>query len=109
MFLILSFIEGIKNNFSNIVEIYGKVPLFYFIVHWYILHPLTFLMVFLQGFKSSDMVFGFNFGRPKEGSGVNLWIIYLIWIAIVILLYPLCKWYSNYKMRHKEKKWLRYL
>jgi len=109
MFLILSLTEGVKNKFTNIVETYGKVPLFYFLVHWYILHPLMFVMVFLQGFKNSDLVFGFNFGRPKEGSGVNLWIIYLIWISVVIMLYSLCKWYAKYKEYHKEKKWLRYL
>ena len=43
MFLILSLIEGFKNKYTNVVETYGKVPLFYFIVHWYILHPLLFL------------------------------------------------------------------
>lgn len=109
MFLILSFIEGVKNKYTDIVETYGKVPLFYFIVHWYILHPIMFAMVFLQGFKTSDLVFGFNFGRPKEGSGVDLWIIYLIWIAVVMFMYPLCKWYGKYKLDHKEKKWLSYL
>ncbi|MFI5186893.1 MAG: DUF1624 domain-containing protein [Chitinophagales bacterium] len=109
MFLILAWVEGMKNKFTDIVTVYGKVPLFYFIVHWYIIHPIMFAMVFLQGFKSSDLVFGFNFGRPKEGSGVDLWIIYLVWIAVVITMYPLCKWYGKYKVEHREKKWLRYL
>ncbi len=109
MFLILSLIEGLKNRFTNLVTVYGKVPLFYFIFHWYILHPIMFAMIFLQGFKSSDLAFGFNFGRSKEGSGVNLWVIYLIWISVVIMLYPLCKWYGKYKENHKGKKWLRYL
>lgn len=109
MFLILSIIEGVQNRFTAIADVYGRVPLFYFLIHWYIIHPLVFLMVFLQGFKSSDMVFGFNFGRPKEGSGVDLWAIYLIWIGVVAVLYPLCKWYGRYKATHREKKWLRYL
>ena len=109
MFLLLSFVEGMKNKFTNIVMVYGKVPLFYFIIHWYIIHPLMFVMVFLQGFKKADLLFGFNFGRPKEGSGVNLWIVYLIWIVVVIILYPLCKWYGKYKEEHREKAWLRYL
>ena len=68
-----------------------------------------FVIAFLQGFKSSDLVFGTNLGRPKAGSGVELVLIYLIWIAVIILFYPLCKWYGNYKIKHKEKKWLRYL
>ena len=109
MFLILSLIEGMKNRFTDIVSVYGKVPLFYFMIHWFIIHPLMFVMVFLQGFKSSDLLFGFNFGRPKVGGGVDLWVIYLIWIGVVILLYPVCKWYGKYKKDHKEKKWLSYL
>lgn len=63
----------------------------------------------MQGYKSSDLVFGFNFGRPKEGSGIALWAVYLVWIGVVLLMYPLCKWYGNYKTAHPEKKWLRYL
>jgi uncharacterized membrane protein len=108
MFLILFAVQGIKNKLTEVVCVYGKVPLFYFIVHWYIIHPLLFVMVFLQGFKSSDMIFGFNFGRPKTGSGLELWAIYLVWIAIVVVMYPLCKWYGRYKSNNKEKKWLRY-
>ena len=109
MFLILSAEEGLKNKFTEIATVYGRVPLFYFILHWYILHPIMFLIVFLQGYKISDLVFGFNLGRPKGPSGVNLWLIYLIWILVVIMLYPVCKWYGKYKLNHKEKKWLRYL
>lgn len=109
MFLILATMQGRSNSWTEKVAVYGKVPLFYFLVHWYIIHPLLFLMIFLQGFKSSDMVFGFNFGRPKSGSGIELWAVYLVWIGIVLLMYPLCKWYAQYKEKHKEKAWLRYL
>jgi len=109
MFLILSVLQGIQNKWTDIVCVYGKVPLFYFVVHWYIIHPLTFAMVFLQGFKASDMVFGSNFGRPKSGSGLPLWGVYLVWVAIVVVMYPLCRSYGRYKETHREKKWLRYL
>lgn len=109
MFLILSAVQGIQNKWTAVVCIYGKVPLFYFLVHWYIIHPLVFLMIFLQGFKSSDMRFGFNFGRPQTGSGIPLWGVYLVWIGLVAVMYPLCKWYGRYKESHREKTWLRYL
>ncbi len=55
------------------------------------------------------MLVGSNFGRPKSGSGVDLSAVYLIWIGVVLLMYPLCKWYGGYKEKHKEKKWLRYI
>lgn len=109
MFLILSLIEGMKNKFTDIATVYGKVPLFYFVLHFFIIHLIMFAMVFLQGYKSSDLVFGFNFGRPKVGGGVSLWLIYLIWILVVAGLYPICKWYGKYKANHKENKWLSYL
>jgi hypothetical protein len=109
MFLILSFAGGLQNRFNNFVMTYGKVPLFYFLVHFYLIHLLMLAMVYLQGFKTSQLIFGFNFGRPKEGSGVGLLAIYLIWIGVVIALYPVCKWYGKYKAEHKEKLWLRYL
>ena len=109
MFLILYAVEGAKNNFTEITIVFGKVPLFYFIVHWYIIHPIMFLIVFLQGYKTSDLLFGFNFGRPRGVSGLNLWGVYSIWIAVVIVLYPLCRWYGRYKEKHKEIRWLSYL
>ena len=109
MFLILSIVQGIKSKATDVISVYGKVPLFYFLVHFYVIHSLVFVMVFLQGFKPSDLEFGFNFGRPKSGSGLELWAIYLVWIGIVVVMYPLCKWYARYKEVHKEKKWLRYL
>lgn len=109
MFLILSAVEASKNRFTDIATVYGKVPLFYFLMHWYIIHPLMFLIVFLQGYKTIDLTFGFNFGRPKNGGGVELWVIYLLWIGVLAAMYPVCKWYRKYKENHREKKWLRYL
>ncbi|WP_018614782.1 DUF1624 domain-containing protein [Segetibacter koreensis] len=109
MFLLLSAVEGLQNKFTEITIVYGKVPLFFFLIHWYILHPLMFLIIFLQGYKYSDLVFGMNLGRPKGASGLSLAYIYLIWLMVVIMLYPICRWYGNYKESHREKKWLRYL
>ena len=110
MFVILFISEKLKNRFTEILTVYGKVPLFYFIIHLFIIHSLMFLMLRLQGFGSKDLLFGaFNNGRPKTGGGVDLPVIYLIWISVVVLLYPVCKWYGSYKSLHKEKKLLRYL
>ncbi len=109
MFLLLSLVEGLQNKFTEIASVYGNVPLFYFLIHWYILHPLMFMIVFFQGYTYSDLIFGTSLGRPKGRSGVNLLYTYLIWVLVVIALYPICRWYGNYKGKHKEKKWLRYI
>ncbi|WP_207514737.1 DUF1624 domain-containing protein [Longitalea luteola] len=109
LFLLTCALQGIRNKLTEVISIYGKVPLFYFLIHFYIIHLLVFVMVYMQGFTSADMVFGFNFGRPKSGSGLDLWAIYVVWLAIVAVMYPLCKWYAGYKENNKGKKWLRYL
>jgi uncharacterized membrane protein len=109
MFFLLWAMDGVENRFTAFVTVYGKVPLFYFLVHWYILHPLLFLILYIQGFTSNDFVFGFNFGRPKAVNGVSIGVVYLIWIAVVLCLYPICKWYGNYKASNRNNKFLRYL
>ena len=110
MFLLLAAAEGIKNKVSNILTVYGQVPLFYFLIHLFLIHSLMLVMLFLQGFSWADVSIGtFSLGRPKAESGVGLWETYMVWLLVVISLYPLCKWYGHYKATHREKKWLRYL
>jgi uncharacterized membrane protein len=109
-FLILYITEKSDNRVSNFFSVYGKVPLFYFIIHLYLIHLLMFAMLFIQGFGINDLVFGlFSNGRPKSGGGVELSVIYLIWLAVVLLLYPVCLWYGNYKNAHKKNPLFRYL
>jgi uncharacterized membrane protein len=107
--LVLWITDGIKNKFTDILSVYGKVPLFYFIIHLYLIHLIMLAMVFYEGFGFKDLKFGIlSTGRP-QGSGVELWVIYLTWIGVVLLLFPLCKWYGRYKANHKDNQMLRYL
>ena len=110
MLLVLGAAEGKDNATTRFLLVYGRVPLFYFLVHFYLLHLLMFVMVFLQGFHPADLRFGpVLFGRPEQGSGIPLWGVYLVWVSVVLVLYPVCRWYGRYKAAHKEMKWLRYL
>ncbi|HTH56355.1 MAG TPA: heparan-alpha-glucosaminide N-acetyltransferase domain-containing protein [Cyclobacteriaceae bacterium] len=108
-FLILSYASTSRKS-EPIFLTYGKVPLFYFVLHLYVIHLLTLIMLFLQGFTWSDLNFGaFALGRPTAPSGIELWAIYLVWISVVGLLYWPCKWYANFKTAHKDWWWLKYL
>ncbi len=110
MFLMLAVTERSNNKLSQIVSVYGKVPLFYFLIHFFLIHLIMLALMFLQGFSWSQMDFASGtFGRPKEiQSGVELWVIYLIWIGVVIILYKPCLWFGKYKSEHKQW-WLKYI
>jgi len=112
MFLIFVFAEKVKHQWMNIAAVYGKVPFFYFLVHFYLIHILLIVLLFFQGFHWHDFDFASGtFGRPKGvQSGIPLWAVYLIWISVVALLYKPCLWYGKYKTANKNKhRWLRYI
>jgi len=102
--IFLAFTENIAGWFSNIIKVFGRVPMFYYLCHLYLIHIGAMLLFFAQGFKPSDFDNG-----PPPGYGVNLGLTYLVWLVIVILLYFPCRWYDKYKSAHKENKWLSYL
>jgi phosphotransferase system glucose/maltose/N-acetylglucosamine-specific IIC component len=92
--------------------VYGRVPLFYFIVHFFVLHLAQAITYLARGHSFEQGMQGlpglpFKFAAP--GEGYPLFIVYCIWILTVIIMYPICRWYDNYKTIHKEKKWLSYL
>ena len=106
----LSFAEKLPKSLRNVLSVYGSVPMFYYLLHLVLIRIAVFIMVFAQGFQWKDLQFGpFQFGRPASGSGMGLAGVLLAWLAIVAILYPLCKWYSRYRSNHPEKQWLRYL
>jgi len=110
--IFLALVKNTAGRLSKIIIVYGRVPFFYFIVHFYVLHSIAVLVYLSKGHSLAEGVTGtpglpFKFVIP--GEGYNLWIVYAIWIAVVIALYPLCKWYDRYKTNHPEKKWLSYL
>ncbi len=114
LFLILAAAERSStqtsaNAASRIFLIYGRTPLFYFIVHFYLIHLLVIVVAAVQGYNLTKISFGaFQFGPPATAGSLPTWSIYPIWLAIVAILYPLCRWYGRYKSTHPEKKFLRY-
>ncbi|MCX2679890.1 heparan-alpha-glucosaminide N-acetyltransferase domain-containing protein [Galbibacter sp. EGI 63066] len=111
VFLILAYTENAKGKIVNFLCVFGKVPFFYYIIHLYIIHTLALLLAWLTDFGWQKMIItGWVTESSKlKGYGLNLVCVYLIWIGIILLLYPMCKKFSLYKLNHKEKKWLSYL
>jgi uncharacterized membrane protein len=110
MFLILALSEKAKGWFINAASVYGKVPLFYFLIHFFVIHIIMLTIMLLQGFHWPQLDFASGaFGRPKDvQSGVSLGAVYLIWVTVVLILYKPCLWFGKYKTEHK-RWWLKYM
>jgi uncharacterized membrane protein len=109
--LFLAFIEKIQNGFTRVMNVYGRVPMLYYILHFYIIHLLLVVEFYRQGHGVNEIIpkgAPFYFKTPDLGFG--LLGVYTIWIFVVAILYPVCKKYDRYKTAHaKEKWWLSYL
>lgn len=105
--LLLIWLEKVKAGWTNVVSVYGRVPMFYYLLHFFTIHVLCIVAFFAVGRPLSDMAAG-NFAFRPNDFGFSLPIVYLIWIAVVAGLYPLCKRYDTFKM-HNKRWWTGYL
>ena len=88
---------------------FGRVPLFFYLLQWYTAHGIAILLHLAFGKPVSWLLKSpLNFGQPQPGIGFNLGVVYLAWIAGVLILYPLCKWFAGVKQRRRDW-WLSYL
>ena len=110
--IFLALVERIQNSFTRVLSIYGRVAFFYYLLHIFLIHLFTMAAAELfTRFTWKDWVLEepLWFAEYLKGYGFSLGVVYLVWIVIVVGLYPLCKWYDRYKTSHKEKWWLSYL
>jgi uncharacterized membrane protein len=86
---------------------FGRVPLFYYLAQWPLVHALAVIVAALRGFPTAWLFRCPPFQSPP-GYGVGLSIVYLMWLVAVAMLYPPCRWFAALKRRHGSP-WLRYL
>jgi uncharacterized membrane protein len=90
----------------------GKVPLFYYVLHFALIHLLAVVVCYLRYgsahwmFESPDL--GHYPFSPPPGWGFSLPVVYLTWAFVVIAMYPLCRWFAALKQRRSDA-WLSYL
>lgn len=92
--------------------IFGRVPLFYFVVHLTLIHALAVLACYLRYGEihwmfESPSLDKYPFTQPPDWP-LSLPLVYLWWIGVVVMLYPLCVWFSGLKQRRRDW-WLSYL
>ena len=102
-------LAGRLGRFRAFLDVYGRVPFFFYITHIFVIHALALAVARATNpnwrfWITPDVVFTRHF----NGWGYGLPIVYLIWVLVVLGLYPLCAWFSDLKNRRRDW-WLAYL
>ena len=109
--LLLALFEKASGAFAQVFITVGQVPMFFYILHIYAIHLIALFAATATGYHFTDMILDtwVGFSPNLKGYGFTLFGAYLVWGFILILLYPLCKKYNDYKKNNKAKWWLSYL
>jgi uncharacterized membrane protein len=98
-----------NSKLLSALDVFGRVPLFYYILHLYLIHGLAVVVALLCHQPTAWLLHGgFFLNRIPDGYGHNLPFIYLMWITVVVILYFPCRWFMGVKQRRKDW-WLSYL
>ena len=110
--IFLAVLERVKNRLTAMLTVFGRTAFFYYILHLYLIHALATGLFFMRG-HTMDEVYNpenhFPFLYVVPGEGLSLSGVYMVWIGVIVFLYPLCYFYDRYKTSHKEQWWLSYL
>jgi len=109
--LFLSWVERPLNAAGRWLVTFGRVPFFYYLLHLFLIHALAVLFAAIKHgtvaflFQTSPTDFPAN---PPTGYGYGLPVVYLVWIAVILILAPACRWFANLKARRRDP-WLSYV
>jgi uncharacterized membrane protein len=103
----LALLDRGLDTLGRSLVVFGRVPLFYYLVHAPLIH-LVALVFALTRYGNARFLFHNPLFAMPAGYGYGLLVVYLIWVGVVLMLYPLCRWFGEIKQRRKDW-WLSYL
>ncbi|MCE9532357.1 MAG: heparan-alpha-glucosaminide N-acetyltransferase domain-containing protein [Planctomycetes bacterium] len=108
LLLALAMLDRIKtpNAIGRWFVQFGRAPLFFYLLHIYVLHALAVLVGWAQGYKPTDMLELYL--KLPENFGFGLPGVFLVWLVVLAICFPICLWFDRVKRRSKSV-WLSYL
>jgi uncharacterized membrane protein len=109
--IVLGLLDGAKatRGLGHVLLVFGRVPLFYYVLHLYVIHAIAILvaLAFQQPIWHGTVIA--DFAQRPHGYGHGLTFIYAMWILAVAILYLPCRWFMELRSRHRDWVWLSYL
>lgn len=111
--MLLAWMDRLTFARTNPLIVFGRVPLFYFLGHIFLIHGLTMIFALLRYGRAGFLLNALpSAGGPADlyppGYGYSLATVYGIWVLVVFLMYPLCLWFARLKERRNDW-WLSFL
>jgi uncharacterized membrane protein len=107
----LSLFERDWGPLGKFFVVFGRVPLFYYLLHIPLIHGLVVAIDYAR-YGYSPYLHEAPWSLPRDNLppdyGFDLPVVYLIWIGVVLFLFPICWWFAGVKQRRREG-WLSYL
>jgi len=104
--LFLAFLETRTSRTWQYFQTFGRVPLFYYLLHLLLIHVMAVLFSLVTYGEASwlyrDVMNSRAVPSLPAGYGYGLPVVYGVWIATVLMLYPLCQWFANVKKTRRE-------
>jgi uncharacterized membrane protein len=95
----LALFRRASGRLAGVLVTFGRVPFLFYVTHLYLVHTLAVAAGALQGYPPGAM--RDLFLRMPEGYGFGLPVVYAVWLAVVALLYPLCRHWAALKARSR--------
>jgi uncharacterized membrane protein len=105
--LLLAAFESARGRVADTIITFGRVPFAYYIAHIYLIHALAVAYAWSTGGDASWLFGVFPPEKPSD-FGLGLAGVYVVWLAVLLALYPLCRWFAALKQRRNDW-WLSYL
>jgi len=105
-FLLLALFDSARSKVSEVLQTFGRVPLFFYVLHIALAHLAAGIVGYATGFDAALLTADFML-VPQQW-GFSLPVVYLAWVLVVATLYPACRWFAAVKRRRSDW-WLSYL
>ncbi|HWA26380.1 MAG TPA: heparan-alpha-glucosaminide N-acetyltransferase domain-containing protein [Lacunisphaera sp.] len=105
--LLLAWFERGTPGWLRPALVFGRVPFLYYMLHLPLIHGLAWAW-FRWHHGRADFLGFLAEGTPPADAGFSLPATYLVWAGVIVALYPVCRWFAEYKRRHRDVAWLSY-
>jgi uncharacterized membrane protein len=111
MFLVMPALERARGSASDVVALFGRVPLFFYLLHIPLIHAVAMLVSVFRDDSGLHWLVGNHpvmIGPAPDGYRWSLPLLYAITALCVALLYWPCRWFAEQRAA-RPGSWLRYL